>query len=89
MLAQSCYDRLMKLVLALTLVLAACGGIQPKRESPIVNEGSDTPESCCCKSNPLTSDDGKPVFNMTNRMECSSQQGECMPDVQCQKASAP
>jgi hypothetical protein len=81
----SCYDRHMKLVLAMTLVLAACGGTKPKPESPIVNEGSDTPENCCCKSNPLASDDGKPVYDMTNRMECSSKQGECVPDVQCQK----
>jgi hypothetical protein len=76
----------MKLALAITLVLAACGGGKAKPESPIVNEGSDTPENCCCKSNPLTSDDGKPVYGMENRMECSSKQGECVPDVQCQKA---
>ncbi|HEX4421799.1 MAG TPA: hypothetical protein VH165_28000 [Kofleriaceae bacterium] len=76
----------MKLVLAMLLGLAACGGVHPKKESPIVNEGSDTPEDCCCKSNPMTSDDGRPVYNMTNRMECSTQQGECEPDVQCQKS---
>lgn len=74
----------MKLVLAVVTVLAACGPIQTKKESPIVNEGSDTAPDCCCKSQPLTSEDGKPVFAMTKRMECSSQQGECQPDVQCQ-----
>ncbi|HEU4728641.1 MAG TPA: hypothetical protein VFT22_12145 [Kofleriaceae bacterium] len=79
----------MKLVLAVTLALAACGGPKAKPESPIVNEGSDVPESCCCKSNPLSSEDGKPVYAMTNRMECSTQQGECVPDVQCQKAEPP
>jgi hypothetical protein len=79
----------MKLVLAMMLVLAACGGPKPKPESPIVDEGSDNPESCCCKSNPLTSEDGKPVYEMSNRMECSAKQGECVPDVQCQKTQPP
>jgi hypothetical protein len=79
----------MKLALAVMLGLAACGGGKPRPESPIVNEGSDTPESCCCKSNPLTSDDGKPVYEMSNRMECSAKQGECVPDVQCQKTNPP
>jgi len=72
----------MKLVLAVTLALAACGGIQPKRESPLVNEGSDTAESCCCKTHPL-SDDNKPLYQPTPRMECSTLQGECVPNVQC------
>ena len=75
----------MKRVLAMTLVIAACSGPAARPESPIVKEGSDVPESCCCKSNPLTSEDGKPVYNMTNRMECSAQPGECVPDVRCQK----
>ena len=70
-------------VLSVLLALAACSGPAPKPEGPIVKEGSDVPENCCCKSNPLTSEDGKPLFEMANRMECSSKQGECMPDVQC------
>ena len=73
----------MKLPLVALLLLAACGGPQAKPESPIVNEGSDTPETCCCKSFPLTSEDGKPVFEMAPRMECSARQGTCVNDVQC------
>jgi hypothetical protein len=79
----------MKLLLATVVAVAgtvaavACGGIQPKRESPIVNEGSDNTESCCCKSHPLSSEDGKPVYQPTPRMECSTEQGECVPNVQC------
>jgi len=79
----------MKRVLAVTLVLAACGGPKPKKESPIVNEGSAVPETCCCKTFPLTAEDGKPAYTMTPRMECSTQQGECVPDVQCQKQPEP
>jgi len=79
----TCYDRRMKLALALTLLLAACGS-KPKPESPIVDEGSDVPETCCCMTRPLTSLDGHWVYAMANRIECSTQQGECMPDVQCQ-----
>ncbi|HEX7842400.1 MAG TPA: hypothetical protein VF469_33235 [Kofleriaceae bacterium] len=77
----------MKLAVVTVLVLAACGP-QPKPESPIVNEGSNTPETCCCKSFPLTSDDGKPVYEMQPRMECSAKQGECGPDVQCHASPA-
>jgi hypothetical protein len=73
----------MKLVLAVTVALAACGGIQPKRESPLVNEGSDNTESCCCKSSPLSSDDAKPLYQPTPRLECSTIPGVCVPNVQC------
>ena len=75
---------LKKLALGLVIVTAACSGPKAKPSSTIVNEGSDTSESCCCKSNPLTSEDGKPVFEQANRMECSSKQGECVGEVQCQ-----
>jgi hypothetical protein len=74
--------------LALLLVLAACSGSMAKPESPLVNEGSAVPETCCCKSFPLTSEDGKPVYQMAPRMECSSQQGQCVPDVQCRGAGS-
>jgi hypothetical protein len=77
----------MKSALVAMLLLAACGGPQAKPESPIVNEGSDTPETCCCKSFPLTSEDGKPVYEMAQRMECSARQGSCVTDVQCRVES--
>jgi hypothetical protein len=73
----------MKLALAMVLVLAACTGPKPKPESPIVNEGSDVPEHCCCKSTPLSSEDGKPVYDVANRMECSAKQGQCVAELQC------
>ena len=73
----------MKRALVLLVMLAACGGPKPRKESPIVNEGSDVPETCCCKSFPLSSEDGKAAYAMTPRMECSTKQGECVPDVQC------
>ena len=76
----------MKLALAIAMGLVACTGPKPKPESPIVNEGSDVSESCCCKSNPLSSEDGKPVYEAANRMECSGKQGTCVPEVQCKAA---
>jgi hypothetical protein len=78
----------MKLALAFILAVAACSGPKTKTESPLVKEGSAVPDNCCCKSNPLTSEDGKPLYESTNRMECSTKQGECVNDVQC-KSGAP
>ena len=58
--------------------------------APGTTEGSDSAsETCCCKSNPVGADDGKPVYDNGNRMECSSKQGECVPDVQCQQTQQP
>lgn len=80
----------MRNLIALAFVLAACGGPKKKPEGAIVNEGSgNTPDTCCCKSNPLTSEDGKPVYEIGNRMECSTKQGECVDDVQCNKSPQP
>jgi len=70
-------------IVAILLALAACGGPKPKGESSIVPEGSDTSDHCCCKSTPLTSEDGQPVLEMTGRMECSTKPGECVTEVQC------
>lgn len=74
----------MRSLLVLVIALAACSGSAKKPEGAIVNEGSAvTPDDCCCKSTPLTSEDGKAIYESANRMECSSRQGECVDEVQC------
>jgi hypothetical protein len=83
-----CYQLAMRTLIALLVIAAACGGPQPKKESSLVPEGSDTGDHCCCKTNPLTSEDNKPLYEISGRMDCSSKHGECVPDVQC-NASAP
>jgi hypothetical protein len=76
----------MKILMALVVVMSACNGPKPKPESPIVNEGSQkTAETCCCKSFPLTNESGTPSYELGGRMDCSSKQGTCVNDVQCQK----
>lgn len=76
-------------ILALVFVVAACSAPAKKTDPNIVNEGSNVSENCCCKSNPLTSEDGRPVYEGgTNRMECSTKQGECVSEVQCQKSGS-
>ena len=73
----------MRTLMALTVFVIACGGPKAKQESAIVNEG-DTPATCCCKTTPTTAEkDIIPVYAMTGRMECSSQRGDCVDDVQC------
>ncbi len=81
----------MKLVMTVVIALAACGGPKAKPDNPIVNEGSSAkPETCCCKTSPSTSVDGKPVYETgANRMECSTKQGECVDEVQCQAQTPP
>ena len=74
----------MKLPLMLAVIMGvACGGPHKSSEHAIVPEGSGTPETCCCKSTPATSEDGKPIYEMSNPMECSTKQGDCVPEVQC------
>lgn len=76
--------------LALGFGIIACGGPTKKQVPPGTTEGSDSAsETCCCKSNPIAADDGKPVYENGNRMECSSKQGECVADVQCQQSQQP
>ncbi|MBV8761802.1 MAG: hypothetical protein JO257_31190 [Deltaproteobacteria bacterium] len=74
----------MRVLTGLVLVLAACGGSQAKKESSMVNEGSDMAPTCCCKTIPATAEkEIVPVYAMSGRMECSTQHGECVDDVQC------
>lgn len=50
----------------------------------MVNEGSDTAPTCCCKTIPQTAEkEIVPNYAMAGRMECSTQKGECVDDVQC------
>ncbi len=74
----------MRILAATLLVAAACGGPQGKHEGAIVNEGSATPDTCCCKTMPDTAEkEIVPVYKMQGRMECSSVHGDCVDDVQC------
>jgi hypothetical protein len=79
----------MRILVATIILAAACGGPKTKKESSLVDEGSGAPATCCCKTTPMTSEDAKPVFGMQNRMECSTQQGECVDDVQCNGSQQP
>lgn len=73
----------MRTLLAVTLFVFACGGTKAKKESPIVGEGSDSP-TCCCKTVPRTAErEIIPVYAMKQRMECSTENGDCVDAVQC------
>ena len=73
---------------ALTVAAFACGGGNTKKESAIVNEGSGVSPTCCCKTIPATAEkEIIPNFAQTPRMECSSAQGTCVDDVQCNNAT--
>lgn len=75
----------MRILLASLVLAAAACGPAPKPEGPLVKEGPAVSENCCCKSTPIASVDGLPVYEAnTNRMECSTKQGTCVDDVQCQ-----
>jgi hypothetical protein len=74
----------MRTLIALVFVVMACGGPKPKQESALVNEGSAVPVECCCKHTPIGAVDGKPLYEVHNRMECSGKQGTCVDEVQCQ-----
>ncbi len=65
----------------MVLIAVACSA-PAKPVSETMPTGSDS-EQCCCKSTPMTSEDGKPIFEPLNRMECSTKQGTCVLDVQC------
>jgi hypothetical protein len=75
-----------------SLILAAvagCGGTQHDHENPLV-QGSDAPPTCCCKTVPAVSEkEIVPNYAMAGRMECSTQNGTCVDDVQCNGQTAP
>jgi hypothetical protein len=80
----------MRILVATLLAVAACGGPKTKHESSIVSEGSDTPPTCCCKTIPETAEkEIIPNYAMIGRMDCSTRQGECVPDVQCNGSQPP
>ena len=73
----------MRFLFAVTRFAIACGGSSPKKETSIVPAG-DVPAECCCKTIPTTDEkDIQPVYAKAGRMECSTNQGECVDDVQC------
>ena len=74
----------MRILVASLLFAAACGGSKPKTDNAIVQTGSDVPDTCCCKTTPETDEkEITPVYAMAGRMECSTKQGTCVDDVQC------
>ena len=74
----------MRMLLAFSLTVAACGGPQHKKDSSIVDEGSGNPATCCCKTLPETAEkEITPAYEMLGRMECSAKHGDCVDDVQC------
>ena len=71
----------MRMFFAVTVFAMACGS-PPKKESSIV-EG-DVPQQCCCKTLPSTAEkEIVPTYAMSGRMDCSSQNGNCVDEVQC------
>jgi hypothetical protein len=71
----------MRILIAVAAFTIACGGTTGKKESSIV-EG-DVPQTCCCKTLPTTAEkEIVPVYTTTGRMECSSQHGDCVDEVQ-------
>jgi hypothetical protein len=80
----------MRTVAVLSLIFAAaCGGSQ-QHEDPLVHEGSDPSPTCCCKTVPAVAEkDIVPNYAMAGRMECSTQQGTCVDNVQCNGANTP
>src|SRR5262249_2602691 len=51
--------------------------------------GSGSPDSCCCKTIPQTAEkEIIPVYAIKGRMECSTDRGDCVDDVQCNGAKA-
>ncbi len=70
------------------LVATACGGSQPPPSKEAEKPADTAAESCCCKFFQMASDDGLPLYEVGNRIECSTKQGTCVDEVQCQKSGA-
>lgn len=82
--------RILAASFALMIGIVACSGPTKKKTEIGATEGSDSAsETCCCKHTPIASDNGQPSYEVGNRMECSSKQDECVPDVQCAQAQQP
>jgi hypothetical protein len=78
----------MRILVAAFVFAAACGS-SSKKESSMV-EGSDVSPTCCCKTIPETGEkEIVPNFASVGRMECSTQQGTCVDDVQCSSSVSP
>jgi len=74
-------------ILAASFALAAACSSPQKKDSALVKEGSDTPTTCCCKTIPVTAEkEIVPSYTMVGRIECSTSNGECVADVQCNAA---
>lgn len=68
----------------MTVFVIACSSGPAKKESSIVQDKEMSP-TCCCKTIPLVGEkEIIPNYSMVGRMECSSSNGECVDDVQCQ-----
>ena len=79
----------MRTLLVATLFVFACGGPKQKKESSIV-EGPDNSPTCCCKTIPQVGEhEIVPNYNMKERMECSSDHGTCVDDIQCNGQAKP
>lgn len=77
----------MRILFAVTAFAIACGSSTGKKESSIVE--SDVPQQCCCKTLPTTAEkEIVPVYAQAGRMDCSSQHGDCVDDVQCANSPA-
>ena len=79
----------MRMLVASLVLAAACGGPKSKTETSIV-PNSEVPDHCCCKTIPETAEkEIVPVYAQMGRMECSTKQGECVDDVQCNGSQQP
>ncbi len=80
----------MRILAATLMVAAACGSPKSKHEGAIVEEGSGNTATCCCKTIPDTAEkEIVPVYAMIGRMECSTKNGSCVDDVQCNASQQP